>query len=497
MKFSQFIRDHIELILEDWIGFARSLRSASRFNHEVLRDHAAGILTTIADDLESPQDAQHQEEKSKGMAPPSSNGSEARQHGSARLLDGFSVNDAVAEFRALRASVLRHWAEACKITHAGDIIELTRFNEGIDQAITESLEGFSEDKERSDRLVHALLAASPALGFVVDLNGNLLYGNAAVASEFGRSLSAQQGQPFAQLDEEHAREFQRKVLQASKTSKPVRHELVRHTGNSQAVYEYILVAVPDTRAETQIVAGSARDVTKRKVAEDRLRRGAHYDNLTGLPNRDFFRDRLEQEMKRAGRIQLPLALLYIDLDGFKQVNDQHGHECGDELLRQCADRLRACVRGSDTVARLGGDEFTSIITEIAHLVHVDIIAQHILDELGRVFLVNGRELSVTGSIGIALYPRDASSSDELIRHADKALYAAKEEGRNNFRFFYQSDAPRGRGAHAGYRRTEAGTCAAPTGRVLPTDRGAWGGHDRRRGSATSMGSPALRFAPGQ
>lgn len=189
------------------------------------------------------------------------------------------------------------------------------------------------------------------------------------------------------------------------------------------MYEYILVGVAEPDGSSWAVAGNARDVTRRKLMEESLRRGAHYDHLTGLPNRYLFRDRLDQELKRAGRIHLPLALLYIDLDGFKLVNDQCGHECGDELLRQCAQRLAACVRESDTVARLGGDEFTSIITELAQLEHVDVIAQHILDELSRAFLVKGRELTLSGSIGIALFPRDARSADELIRHADKALYA--------------------------------------------------------------------------
>lgn len=438
MRLSQFIRARTDPILEDWIVFARSIPSAAAFAEPVLRDHAAGILTTIAADLERPQNLRRQEAKSKGDAPAGTEVSEARQHGMARLLDGFTVNDTVAEFRALRASVLRHWAKAQKNPRGDDIIQLTRFNEAIDQAITESLEGFSADKERSESLVDALLAASEDLAFVVDLTGNLLYGNAALAAEFGQPLSKQRGQPFAQLDRQAASDFQGWIAEAVRTGKPVRQELTRRRKDMHVVYEYILVAVADPSGPAQTVAGTARDITKRKVAEDRLRKGAHVDHLTGLPNRYLFRDRLEQEIKRAGRIHLPLALLYIDLDGFKLVNDHYGHESGDELLRQCAQRISACVRETDTVARWGGDEFTSIITELAQLPHVDLIAQHILDELSRVFLVRGRQLTLSGSIGIALYPRDASSSDELIRHADRALYAAKKEGRNNSRFFTQA-----------------------------------------------------------
>lgn len=435
MRLSQFLRERAEPILEDWTRFARSLPAASRFDDATLRDHAAGILQAIAADLEHPQDARHQEEKSKGMAPQGMQASEAREHGSARLLDGFTVNDAVAEFRALRASVLKHLAQVQDELQLGDITELTRFNEAIDQAIVESLEGFSVDKERSDSLAEALLAASPDLAFVVDLEGKLLYGNAALAAEFGQPLSMQRGQAFAQLEAQAARDFQDWIGQAAATGLPVKGELVRNRAGEAVVYEVILVAVATRGGAARAVAGSARDVTRRKLAEEQLRHGAHYDHLTGLPNRYLFRDRLEHELKRAGRIHLPLALLYIDLDGFKAVNDQFGHASGDDLLRQCAQRISACVRESDTVARLAGDEFTAIVTELAHLPHVDVIAQHILDELSRTFTVFGRELSVSGSIGMSLFPRDAGNSDELIRHADEALYAAKENGRNTFRFF--------------------------------------------------------------
>lgn len=435
MTLSRFIRERAEQILDDWIAFARSIPSASLFDDATLRDHAAGILEAVAVDLEQPQDPQCQEAKSKGETSHTTEISQARQHGAARLFDGFTVSDAVAEFRALRASVLRHWDRTHEDSEVYDILELTRFNEAIDQAITESLVGFSADKERSESLVNALLRASRDLAFVVDLDGNLLYGNAALASEFGRPLSAQQGCPFGQLELQAANNFRNRIRQAVDTALPVRDELERRRGDRLVVYEYILVAVPDQCGKSFAVAGNARDITKRKSTEDRLRRGAHYDHLTGLPNRYLFLDRLEQEIKRAGRIHLPLALLYIDLDGFKLINDQFGHESGDELLRECAQRIGACVRETDTVARLGGDEFTSIITELADLPHVDLIAQHILDELSRPFLVKGRELAVSGSIGIALYPRDARSPEELVRNADNALYTAKEAGRNIVRFF--------------------------------------------------------------
>ena len=435
MSLANFIDEHIDVILEDWVRFARCIPSAKNFEVELLRDHAAGILRTIAADLRQAQSAHQQEEKSRGQAPRSVLSSEAQSHGSGRLLDGFSVNDAVSEFRALRATVLRHWSAARGHLEPPDCIELTRFNEGIDQALTESLTGFSEDKARSSRLFDTLLSVSPDLSFIVDLDAKLIYGNAALAAAFGQPLSGLRGRPFALLAGEADAAFSRDVRLAMQSVKTVRGELVRETGAGPIVYEYLLAPVKDDQGQVEAVAGTARDITERKAAEEKNRLSAHYDNLTGLPNRYLFGDRLQQEMKRAGRVQLPLALLFIDLDGFKQVNDQLGHEAGDELLRQSAKRIGGRVRGADTVARFGGDEFIALLTDIRNLPHIDILAQHIVDELARPFAIGGCEVCISGSVCIALYPRDATTSEELIRHADKAMYTIKKEKGNGFAFF--------------------------------------------------------------
>ncbi len=435
MSLAQFIHDHIDEIVEDWVHFARGIPSASNFDVAVLRDHAAGILATIASDLEAHQSAQQQEQKSKGLAPRSIFTSEAQIHGSSRLLDGFTVNDAVSEFRALRASVLRHWYQAEGDPNGPGCTELTRFNEAIDQALTESLAGFSDDKARSARLFDTLLSVSPDLSFIVDLDGKLLYGNAALAAALGQPMSALTGCPFGLPDAAACAAFAIDVRRAAQSMAPVRGELTRSDGQRCLVYEYLLAPVKDEHGCAEAVAGNARDITERKLAEEKHRRSAHYDNLTGLPNRYLFGDRLEQEIKRAGRVGLPLALLFIDLDGFKQVNDQHGHEAGDELLRQCGQRISARVRGADTVARFGGDEFIALLTDIRNMPHVDLLARNLLDELARPFIILGREVHISGSIGVALFPRDATTPEELLRHADEAMYAVKKEGHNNFGFF--------------------------------------------------------------
>ncbi len=163
---------------------------------------------------------------------------------------------------------------------------------------------------------------------------------------------------------------------------------------------------------------------------------AHFDQLTKLPNRRLFIDRLGQELMKAKRLGTSIALLFIDLDHFKAVNDSMGHAKGDELLMQVAQRIKDSIRTSDTVARLGGDEFTAILTNYGGHSHLERITQNIIDELAAPFDLGADEIAhVSGSIGIALYPDDADDLTSLLQHADHAMYAAKEAGRNGFRYF--------------------------------------------------------------
>lgn len=183
------------------------------------------------------------------------------------------------------------------------------------------------------------------------------------------------------------------------------------------------------------MTGMMTDISERKEADEVAWRNANFDNLTGLPNRRLFRDRLEQEIRKAQRLKSQLALLFIDLDRFKQVNDLLGHDVGDELLRQAGTRLSACVRETDTVARLGGDEFTVILTPLESEPWVEMVAQRILDALAQPFVL-GQEVSyLSGSVGITLYPNDAQSAEEMRRKADQAMYAAKNAGKNRFAYF--------------------------------------------------------------
>jgi diguanylate cyclase (GGDEF)-like protein len=178
------------------------------------------------------------------------------------------------------------------------------------------------------------------------------------------------------------------------------------------------------------------DIAERREAEARIRHMAHHDALTDLPNRVFFRDRLAQALARARREGEAVAVLCLDLDRFKEVNDTLGHAAGDQLLEAVADRLRADVREADTIARLGGDEFAVVQTALTQPGGADALSRRIVEALSRPFDLGGNVLaSVGASVGVALYPADGEDPDRLLRRADLALYRAKADGRGTHRFF--------------------------------------------------------------
>jgi diguanylate cyclase (GGDEF)-like protein/PAS domain S-box-containing protein len=224
----------------------------------------------------------------------------------------------------------------------------------------------------------------------------------------------------------------------------VEHRVVHPDGSERVVLSHAEV-VRDGEGRAILVRGTAQDVTERKQIESKIRALAYFDSLTGLPNRLQFKEQVVRALRQAGRDHSHVAVMFLDLDRFKEVNDSLGHPVGDELLKAVAVRLGKCVRGGDEVgrhageghamARLGGDEFTVLLTGLAHAENAAKVASRIVAEMARPFAIEGHELFVTASLGIAVHPEDGGDVDTLLRNADVAMYSAKDSGRNNYKFY--------------------------------------------------------------
>ncbi|MCH8213974.1 MAG: PAS domain S-box protein [Proteobacteria bacterium] len=261
---------------------------------------------------------------------------------------------------------------------------------------------------------------------LINLEAEKLYG---VTDEEGRGKTCHEIFPQELADSFAVHD--QAVLETGQTVE-VEEEWQRE--DSLHTYRTIKFPIRNTAGEIVAVGAIGTDITESKKAEERIRHLATHDVLTGLPNRALGMDRLSQALAMARRNVTMAALVFVDLDGFKGINDTHGHEAGDRVLKEVAGRLRACVRETDTVARFGGDEFLLVLTAMTDKAAVATVVAKVLESLSRSFAVDGRVTPLGASIGIALYPGDGETPEELFRRADRAMYAAKAEGKNNYRF---------------------------------------------------------------
>ncbi|WP_049722963.1 diguanylate cyclase domain-containing protein [Gilvimarinus polysaccharolyticus] len=268
---------------------------------------------------------------------------------------------------------------------------------------------------------------------VVDGAGNFVFVSAAFERIFGYAPSEVVGTPMLDLVFAEDRPVTLKTVDALQAGEDCSHFENRWVRKDGRVVHVLWTARWSEKHQARIAV--AHDITERKQMEDKLTHMAKHDQLTNLPNRVLIQDRLLTVLTEARHVQTQLSLLFIDIDGFKPVNDSHGHSVGDTLLQKIAQRLSDCVRASDTVGRLGGDEFLVLLNGIAERSDVERIAENIRVELGRPFEVNNLQLQLAPSIGIAHYPEHGENDEQLIQSADHAMYRAKHAGGNRVAVF--------------------------------------------------------------
>jgi diguanylate cyclase (GGDEF)-like protein/PAS domain S-box-containing protein len=271
--------------------------------------------------------------------------------------------------------------------------------------------------------------------FETDLAGNFTFVNDSMSRTLGYSKEELIGMNYQALAanedvEVVYRDFNR-VFRTGETMKGLSYKFNQKNG-TVGFGELSISAIKDETGKVIAFRGIARDVTERMRLERELNDIATHDFLTGLPNRMLLQDRLKVALAGAGRNRTKLAIMMLDLDRFKVVNDTFGHSIGDKVLRAAGDRLVALVRKSDTVARVGGDEFLVLLPKVANLDDTIKVALKILGAFRKPFILNGHKIRITTSVGIAIYPEDGEDSDALLRNADIAMYWVKEQGRDNY-----------------------------------------------------------------
>jgi diguanylate cyclase (GGDEF)-like protein/PAS domain S-box-containing protein len=287
-------------------------------------------------------------------------------------------------------------------------------------------------EERLRRIVHC---ADEGV-WEVDAHGNTSFVNPRMAAMLGYAIEDILGQPVSRFMDEEGKALLERNIVRRRQGEVRRYEFKFVRSDGKELWTCVaLNPLFDASGRYLGALALVLDVTAQRAAAARIWHQANYDDLTGLPNRHMFMDRLGQEVRRADRSAAFLALLFIDLDHFKEVNDRLGHAAGDRLLADAAQRIGACVRATDTIGRLGGDEFTVVLSSLDRIETVDRIAQALVDKLAAPFELAGARAEVSASVGIALYPADATQVCDLMARADQAMYAAKKGGRKRYSYY--------------------------------------------------------------
>ena len=303
--------------------------------------------------------------------------------------------------------------------------------------IGDDVTALRQEEEQTSLYVKAFEATNHAI-VVTDVQGTILSINRAFTQLTGYSNEEALGaNPRLLQSGRHDPDFYRSMWATLLATGHWHGDMWDRHKDGHLYPKYLAIsAITDDAGRITHFVGIFYDNSERKTIEERLDHLAHYDALTGLPNRSLLIDRLEQAIERARRLGLQVALLYLDLDHFKHVNDEFGHDAGDQLLRLAAQRMKTCVRGADTVARLGGDEFVVLLPETHGAEDILTVTHKLLGELSNPYPVNEHLAMCTPSIGISVFPSDGADPNALMKQADTAMYQAKQSGRGTFRFFH-------------------------------------------------------------
>jgi diguanylate cyclase (GGDEF)-like protein/PAS domain S-box-containing protein len=292
--------------------------------------------------------------------------------------------------------------------------------------------------EEQMRMAVSVIEHTPEGVMVTDRDQRIRWVNPAFVKTTGYSMAEVLGETPSLLHSGvHGPEFFEEMFRELHDTGSWQGEIWNRRKNGEVYPEWLLVnEIRDKKGKLTHYAGLFTDVSHQEDVRERLKHLAHYDALTDLPNRELFKDRLQTALTIARREDHRVALMFLDLDQFKNINDILGHTCGDGLLKFVAEQLRHCVRESDTVARLGGDEFTIILPNIQHSNDAVHVAEKIRDTFSTTpFLYQANELLVSFSIGVSIYPKDGGDAETMIQNADIAMYRAKESGRNAYRLY--------------------------------------------------------------
>jgi len=331
-----------------------------------------------------------------------------------------------------------------RITHKRKRIgrKLYKLHPDFDHVDSEQIHALISERKRaeeelwqSNQTLTALIQASPLAIVSFDHDGIVKTWNKAAERIFGWEESEVIGYPIPIFMEEKDDEFYN-ILGLMLQGRALTDVELRRRRKDGSIIDISLsiTLLYDSKGDINGGMGIFTDITERKQAEEMIKYMAYHDSLTQLPNRNLFNERLKQALADAERNKTNVAVLFIDLDRFKVINDSLGHAFGDLLLKSVSRRLQGCLRDHDTIARQGGDEFTVILHDCTEESAKN-VAERMINELANPFVLNNHEVTISPSIGISLYPSDGTNPDTLIRNADRAMYQAKDHGKNNYQFY--------------------------------------------------------------